>query len=262
MKNKISGLLTTYNESQYLEECLQRLSFCDEIIVVDLGSSDESVEIAERYGCTLLHHELVPFAEKVRDLAIRNARNDWVLFTDPDMYFPLGIEKRIDNFLADCTEEIGLIHMPAKKYFRNKPIQYGSKSAIESRVALLDRKKVDFLPLVHYSGFRPKENIIPVGLMLGIDDYIEHHWVDRMSEAVEKALRYLPYEAERRHDIYQGYSFRATVKEFFKLFIREMRSGAYKDWLGIQIWLFNIWYVIDANIRWIIFELDQKIKNA
>ena len=104
MKTKISALITTFNESRFLEECLSRLSFCDEIVLVDLGSTDNCLEIARKYGAKILFHELVPFAEKVRDYAISNARNDWVLFTDPDMYFPRGIEHKIDEFISDSIE--------------------------------------------------------------------------------------------------------------------------------------------------------------
>ena len=260
MKNKISGLLTTYNESQYLDECLQRLSFCDEIIVVDLGSSDKSVEIAESYGCTILHHELVPFAEKVRNFAIGHAKNDWLLFMDPDMYFPRGVDIQLDDFLSSCPENIGVIHLPAKKYFQNKAIIYGTKGAIESRQALLHRKRVDFLPLVHYSGISPKEGIFAAGMVLKPDSYIEHHWVNTTGEAIEKALRYLPHEAERRHHLYKRYSLKVTIKEFYKTITKDLRLQAYKDWNAFWIFLFNIWYLIDANIRWIVFEIRKSMR--
>ena len=255
MKTRISALITTYNESRFLDECLCRLSFCDEIIVVDLGSTDNCVEIAQKHGAKILFHELVPFAEKVRDLAIGNATNDWVLFTDPDMYFPWGIGNKIDEFISGCPDEIGIIHIPARKYFRNQLIKHGSKSAIESRVALLNRKKVDFLPLVHYSGIMPRENILSVGLAVKADEYIEHYWANSMREAIEKALRYLPYESERRHYIYNKFSIKAVVKEFIKTVSKEVELEAYKNKDTFQILLFNIWYVIDANIRWLIYEI-------
>ena len=261
MRTKISALVTTYNESRFLEECLSRLSFCDEIIVVDLGSTDNCVELAKSFGAKILFHDLVPFAEKVRNYAIRHAKNDWVLFVDPDMYFPWGIESKIDALISECPNELGIIHIPAKKYFNNKPIQFGTKSAIESRAALINHRKVEFLPLVHYSGINPMKNILTAGLMVREREYIEHYWVDSMKEAVEKALRYLPYEAERRHILHKKFSARAFVKELIKSMCKDIALGAYKDKVAFQIMIFNIWYVLQANSRWLMYEIRVNRKN-
>lgn len=258
MKTNISALITTYNESQFLQECLSRLAFCDEIIVVDLGSSDDCVQIAESFGAKVLHHELVPFAEHVRNFAIQNASNDWVLFSDPDMYFPQGIGEKIDSFISNCPEYIGVIHLPAVKYFNNEPIRYGTKSAIESRSAIINTKKVDFLPLVHYSGIQPKEGIIPVGMMVEKQEYIAHYWVNSMKEAVEKAKRYIPYEAERRHHLYKKFTLRRMLYEFYKIISKNLGMGALRSKLSINIMLFDIWYLIKAYKVWITYEVRLK----
>ena len=258
MNTKISALITTYNESQFLTECLSRLDFCDEIVVVDLGSSDNCVEIARSFGAKILHHELVPFSEHVRNFAIENARNEWVLFSDPDMYFPFGIGEKIDDFLSNCPENIGVIHFPAVKYFNNQQIQYGTKSAIESRAALINTRKVDFLPLVHYSGIQPKEGILQVGMIVEKKDYIAHYWVKSMKEAVEKANRYIPAEPERRHLLYKKFTIRGMLYEFYKTLQKEFKLGALKSWISFRILLFNLWYLIKTYKVWISYERGLK----
>lgn len=258
MITKISGLITTYNESQFLTECLSRLDFCDEIVVVDLGSSDNCVEIAQSFGAKILHHELVPFAEHVRNFAIENARNEWVLFSDPDMYFAVGIGEKIDSFLSNCPENIGVVHLPAVKYFNNQPIRYGTKSSIESRAALINTRKVDFLPLVHYSGIQPKEGILQVGMIVEKKDYIAHYWVKSMKEAVEKAKRYIPSEPERRHHLYKKFTLRRMLYEFYKTLQKEFKLGALKSCVSFRILLFNLWYLIKAYSAWISYERGLK----
>lgn len=258
MKNKISALITTYNESVFLEECLRRLSFCDEIIVVDLGSSDNCVEIAQHYGAKILHHELVPFAEHVRNFAIEHANNEWVLLADPDMYFPIGIGDKLDEFISSCPPEIGIIHLPAIKYFNHRPIRYGTKSAIESRTALINTQKVDFLPLVHYSGIKPKDNVYSVGLRVDTNEYIAHYWVNSMEDAYEKARRYLPYEAESRHYHYKRFSVRSMLYEFYKTISKDLAMGALKSRVSRQIMSFNIWYLVQAYKVWISYENQLK----
>jgi len=249
-------LITTYNESRFLSECLSRLSFCDEIIVVDLYSKDNSVEIAKSFGAKVLYHELVPFAEKVRDFAIAHARNEWVLFSDPDMYFPKGISNKLDVFLSNCPEYIGVIHLPAVKYFQNQPIKYVTKSAIESRAALINTKRVNFLPLVHYSGIQPKEKILAAGLLVEKENYIAHYWVDSMEEAYEKARRYIPYEPERRHLLYKQFTLRRMLYEFYLIFSKNIKMGALKSKVSRQIFYFDVWYLIKAYHAWISYEQE------
>lgn len=262
MNTKISALITTYNESQFLTECLSRLDFCDEIVVVDLGSSDNCVEIAQSFGAKILHHELVPFAEHVRNFAIENARNEWVLFSDPDMYFPEGIGEKIDEFISNCPDNIGVIHMPARKYFKNQPILYGSKGALESRPALINTKKVDFLPLVHYSGIRPKSDIIAVGLMVNESEYIQHYWVNSIDEAVEKARRYLPFEPEQKHNTYKRLKIKPIIKDLFRTVMKDVKSGAFKSRISFQIMIFNLWYWFQVSIRWMFFELKKSLMSG
>lgn len=223
-----------------------------------MGSSDNCVEIAESFGAKILHHELVPFAEHVRNFAIKNAKNNWVLFADPDMYFPVGIGEKIDNFITTCSDNIGVIHIPARKYFKNQPILYGIKGEIESRAALIDTNKVDFLPLVHYGGIQPKESVLTAGLLVNQQEFIEHYWVDSMKEAVEKARRYIPFEGESRHQRYKGLKIKPIAREFIKLIFRDLKMGALKSKLSFHIMVFNIWYFFGANIQWIKYELALK----
>jgi len=48
MNSKVSAIIITCNEADQIDRCLRSLSWCDEIVVVDSGSSDGTVEIAKR----------------------------------------------------------------------------------------------------------------------------------------------------------------------------------------------------------------------
>jgi glycosyltransferase involved in cell wall biosynthesis len=54
MEHKISVVIITLNEERIIEKCLSRLSFADEIIVVDSGSQDGTVAICEKFGLKFL----------------------------------------------------------------------------------------------------------------------------------------------------------------------------------------------------------------
>lgn len=81
----LSLCMIVRNEERHLEACLQSArDVVDEIIVVDTGSTDQTVAIAERYGATLLHHAWTGDFSAARNVSLRAATCDWILVLDAD----------------------------------------------------------------------------------------------------------------------------------------------------------------------------------
>lgn len=73
------------NEAAFLEGCLSALrTHVDEIVIVDTGSSDGTLEIACQFDCNLLHQPWQDNFSTARNFAIDNASSDWVLYVDAD----------------------------------------------------------------------------------------------------------------------------------------------------------------------------------
>ncbi|PJC42969.1 MAG: hypothetical protein CO040_01705, partial [Candidatus Pacebacteria bacterium CG_4_9_14_0_2_um_filter_36_8] len=83
MGKKISAIILTKNEAPMLEVCIKSLHWCDEILVVDNGSIDETVSLAEQLGARVLNFSHPSFARK-RNEALKHAKGDWVLYVDAD----------------------------------------------------------------------------------------------------------------------------------------------------------------------------------
>jgi glycosyltransferase involved in cell wall biosynthesis len=81
---KLSVILITRNESAQIVDCLQSVRFADEWIVVDGGSTDDTVEQARQWGADVyLHREWQGFGRQ-KNVALSYARGDWVLSIDAD----------------------------------------------------------------------------------------------------------------------------------------------------------------------------------
>lgn len=80
---KISAVIITKNEEANIERCLKSLQWTDEIVVVDSGSTDRTVEICKQYGCKVIETEWLGYG-KTKQLAVNSASNDWVLSIDAD----------------------------------------------------------------------------------------------------------------------------------------------------------------------------------
>ena len=82
---KISVVVNTYNEEKKLSRALSSLKgFANEIIVVDMMSTDGTRDIAKKYGARVFKHKKISFVEPARNYAIDKAKNDWVIILDAD----------------------------------------------------------------------------------------------------------------------------------------------------------------------------------
>ena len=76
-------MLITKNAAGRLAACLSSLSFCDEIVVVDSGSTDRTVEIARSFSARVIDHDWLGFGRQ-KQFAVDQADHDWVLCIDAD----------------------------------------------------------------------------------------------------------------------------------------------------------------------------------
>ena len=83
MREKISACVTAGNEEQKIRRCLQSLTWCDEIIVVDSFSTDRTVEICREYTGRVYQHAWLGYVGQ-KELIKQMARHPWVFFVDAD----------------------------------------------------------------------------------------------------------------------------------------------------------------------------------
>jgi glycosyltransferase involved in cell wall biosynthesis len=79
----LTVVIPTLNEADQIVECLGRLTWANEIIVADAGSTDETVPLAQREGARVIEHAGPTIAAQ-RNAAISMARNTWILAIDAD----------------------------------------------------------------------------------------------------------------------------------------------------------------------------------
>jgi glycosyltransferase involved in cell wall biosynthesis len=82
-RQPLSAVIITLDAASQLPACLDSLAFCDEIVVVDSGSRDGTVEFARSRGARVIHQDWLGYGAQ-KQFAVERAAHDWVLCIDAD----------------------------------------------------------------------------------------------------------------------------------------------------------------------------------
>ncbi|MEZ6036277.1 MAG: glycosyltransferase [Planctomycetota bacterium] len=185
-KPRISLCMIARNEERFLDGCLQRAKDAfDELILVDTGSTDRTVAIAESYGAKVLYQNWQDDFSKPRNLGLEAATGDWILVLDADEFLQPGACERIRELVED-PKTLG-VHMR----FVN---DYGNGKTIGVMMVRLFRN----LPGIHYQNIiheqvTPSLQAIgePKGLILrGSEIEVVHHgYSDEVMTSRDKTAR-------------------------------------------------------------------------
>ncbi len=102
----LSVVMIIKNEAHHLAACLQSVAFADEIIVLDSGSTDDSLAIARQYGAKVFqNHDWLGFG-KQRQRAQSFAKGDWILMIDADERVSPDLAQAIQSVIHNNTHDV------------------------------------------------------------------------------------------------------------------------------------------------------------
>jgi len=95
---KLSVAIITKNEENNIQRCLKSINWADEIVVLDSGSTDETVNICHQFNCRVIQSDWKGFG-KTKQLAMENTTNNWVLSIDADEVITTDLKIEIKHLL-------------------------------------------------------------------------------------------------------------------------------------------------------------------
>lgn len=175
----ITGTIITLNEADNIAACIQSLQrVCDEVIVVDSLSEDETVAIAEGEGALVIKHAYLGDGPQ-KAYGVKHAKNDWILALDAD--------ERLDDDAVELVRSLSLDDPQTAYGFRRK--NYVGKHCIraagfypDSVVRLYNRTKAGYLPKQAHSSVKAPRVVNTKAHLHHFTYASLTHWIQRINE--------------------------------------------------------------------------------
>lgn len=256
---KVSAVITTCDEQDYIEDCLKSVNWVDEIVIVDLESTDDTVDICRKYTDKIFTHPRVPFVELVRQFCIDKATGDWILVLDPD--------ERVSPELADTLRGISssegiasVYEIPFRTWMFGRQINWGGWGQTK-HIRFFRRGAVTWPPEVHARP-TPNATVYPLDNSAG---YIEHLNYRDIYHFVSKLNRYTNAEAIRLRDNGRPFHwlklFYQPTKVFYTYYVR---NKGYRDGLlGLMLALLMAFYTQVSYMKlWELYDRERREQSG
>ena len=183
---RLSAIVITRNEAANIAECLDSVAFCDERIVVDCGSSDDTVAIARAKGASVSHHAWEGFGAQ-KNHALSLAAGDWVLSLDADERVSPQLAAAIKGVIAEPRADG--YEFPRRSSFCGRPLRYSGWHP-DYVLRLFRRGRGRFTGVIVH------ERVVCDGPVARLTEPLIHHPVLKLEDALSRIDRYSTASAQ------------------------------------------------------------------
>lgn len=187
---KISVVIITKNEAHIIANTLRSVQrVTDDIVVVDSGSTDETVDICKKMGANVIQTGWAGYGAN-KNRGIKAARHNWILSLDADEAIDQALEHNLLQLSLQNENEVFSIRR--KNFFCNKWIRFG-EWASDWHVRLFNRNKLS------WNNATVHENLVfPEGVITTkIKGSMLHYTVQNQQDYIAKMDRYASMNAEK-----------------------------------------------------------------
>jgi glycosyltransferase involved in cell wall biosynthesis len=169
----ISATIITHNEAENIARAIRSLDCADEILVVDSGSTDATVQIAAELGARTLSHPWEGFAAQ-KDFAVREARHDWILSLDADEELNEEARRAIREW-KQSTPSVGAYRFRRRARYLGRWILHSGWYP-DWKIRLFHRGKA------RWAGDYVHESVVADGPVETMDGEILHYTCDSLAD--------------------------------------------------------------------------------
>lgn len=252
---RLSVVVLTKNSADKLRSCLESVSWADEIVIVDGGSTDATLTIAREFTDKIIDSKFEGFGAE-RNKGAAAATGDWVLELDSDEIVTEAFRQRVMKLLDGEDEGCAAFKFRRKNFFLGRPMLRGGWHHYSAHFF---RKNS-----AHYEG-DIHEKLLVDGKMGKLEADIEHYPFDSMKEFIERQNRYTTLQAKEmfkentaipENTIMYNLKWK-PMKLFWKMYVKKL--GCLE---GMQGLVFSMLFAWVHFLKWAKYWEIQKERNT
>lgn len=232
---QMTGCVITRNEEERITLCLQSLAdCCDELLVVDSGSTDQTRALAAKAGARVLEREWSGYRSQ-KQFAVEAASHDWIVFLDADEQASAELITELRQLRQQGPQHVAY-RLPFRSIYLGRLLRFGD-TARESHIRVFDRRRCRF------GGYEIHEKIETEGSVGRLTGHVLHNSYRDLAHQLDKLARYARLMGEQMHAHGKRGSLSKLLFNPFWRFVRGylFRLGCLDGWRGL------VWSLIEAN---------------
>jgi glycosyltransferase involved in cell wall biosynthesis len=268
---KISSCLIAKNEAENISRCLESIkSISNEIIVVDTGSTDNTVEIAKSFGARVFFYEWDNNFSNAKNYALDKATGDWIIFLDADEYFDANTPKNLLHVLKKLNDNNRFDAILFKMY--NTEGYSGRIISVNPIVrAFRGHNKIRFFGAVHEQPLN-KDNTLNAANITDYSLIIYHtgYSTSILPEKVSRNLEILKNEIADNNITSLTYYYMSSMnnnlnnsEETIKYALLALKEPEFaKTIMAYQPYVFLIDHMVKLQDKYMFEEIEKYIEEA
>jgi glycosyltransferase involved in cell wall biosynthesis len=242
----ITVIIPTFNEENYIQDCLNSVSFANQTIIIDSFSSDTTLEIIKKYNCEVIQRKFDNFSNQKNE-AIKLAKSDWILFLDADERVTEKLKYEILETITQPLYDAYKIRFP---HFYMNRFLYHTENKV---VRLVKNKDIHFEGEVH-------EKLIHKGSVGLLKNFMIHYTYKGLFNYIKKKDSYAWFQAKMSKDRNKKATYIHLIfKPFYRFFHTYfIRKGFLDGVPGLAVATIDAYGVFSRYVKMILIDKGLK----
>lgn len=237
----VTAIILARNEEKHIVDCIKSIQFADEILVIDDGSTDQTVPLATNLGAKVIPHPLNGDWSQQRRFGISQAHSEWILFIDSDERVSPELAKSIQRSIKGEPKAYWL-----RRYnlFHHNPATHGVVRP-DKVLRLMPREGATVEGAVHEAFISPYPQAT-------LEGKLYHYTYDNWHQFFEKFNKYTTAAANKYKEQGKSCSFLGDIIlrptwAFFKIYI--LQGGILDGKIGFLLSIYHMMYTMTKYVK-------------